>query len=144
MWILGLPNCKACCLDVTDIARPVLYVQTSSTGNLGGPIYEKVLTRKRGTCGDACRTSDGSGYADQHRLLRRSSIMIGPAPISASMPAAYGMRPIAISFEVERSIPISRQTTVTAYWAFMPARNGSGAPGFSVPKRHLADASRSV
>ena len=27
---------------------------------------------------------------------------------------------------------------------FHAARNGSGAPGFSVPKRHLADASRSV
>ena len=43
----------------------VLYGQTSSTGNLGGPSYEKVLTRKCGACGDACRTSDGSGHAGQ-------------------------------------------------------------------------------
>ena len=44
-------------------------------GDLGGPSYEKVLTRKRGACGDACRTSDGSGHADSPataagRLLR--------------------------------------------------------------------------
>ncbi len=38
-----------------------------SNGNLGGPSYEEVLTWKRGACGDACGTCDGSGHAAQAR-----------------------------------------------------------------------------
>ena len=135
------PNkCKRC-RKVTARRGPKLYHKAFTIGESGGG-NEKVFTRKRGVCGDS-GTCNGGGHADQHRLLRRWSTMIGPAPISASTPVRPGPRSIKLSpirccsAAPDREAGItSRPAPAMASSASTPARNGSGAPGFSAPKLH--------
>src|SRR5262249_39182844 len=137
-------NDVARCRKVTAEAAGKRYAKTSTAGS-GAGRHEKSLSRKLSACGDDRSACKGGGLAVQGATTASGGVLrLVPALTSASTSAGRTITSLTISRRRAPSLPTSRPATTTPSSESTPARNGSGARGFSPRKRRAADAPTNV